>query len=57
MMSMPMLWDTPQRNDASTNSDVHETKSLTSPKRRVRKPVSGSEIAMLTANEVITHVL
>src|SRR3546814_7701796 len=26
-----------------------------SPKRRVRNPVSGSAIALLTANEVITH--
>src|SRR5574338_1296728 len=55
--SMPMLCDTPHMNEESTNSSVHAVNRRTSPKRRVRKPVSGSEIAMLTANEVITHVL
>ena len=56
-ISMPMLSDTPHMNDVSENSRVHATNSFTSPKRRLRKPVSGSEIAMLTANEVITQVL
>src|SRR6185437_14455197 len=55
--SMPMLCETPHRNEDATNSSVHAVNRRTSPKRRVRKPVSGSEIAMLTANEVITHVL
>ena len=56
-ISMPMLCDTPHRNEVSANSSVHAVNSFTSPKRRVSKPVSGSEIAMLTANEVITQVL
>jgi hypothetical protein len=47
----------PHMNEVSANSRVLQTNSFTSPKRRVRKPVSGSEMAMLTANEVITHVL
>jgi hypothetical protein len=44
-------------NEVSANSNVQAVNRRTSPKRRVRKPVSGSEIAMLTANEVITQVL
>ncbi len=56
-ISMPMLCEIPQRNEVSANSSVLAVNSFTSPKRRVRKPVSGSEIAMLTANEVITQVL
>src|ERR1700744_1255988 len=55
--STPMFCETPHRNEASTNSKVHQMNNLTSPKRRVRKPVRGNEMAMLTANDVITHVL
>src|SRR5574337_644777 len=55
--SMPMLWEMPHMNDAATNSKVQAVNRRTSPKRRERNPVNGSEIAMLTANEVITQVL
>src|SRR6185437_4755250 len=55
--SMPMFCEMPHRNEDATNSSVQAVNRRTSPKRRVRKPVSGSEIAMLTANEVITQVL
>ncbi len=53
---MVMLVAKPQASDASENSIVAHTKVFTSPKRRARKPVSGSAIALLTANEVITQV-
>src|SRR5690349_7557825 len=56
-ISMPMLCDTPHRKEVSANSSVQAVNSRTSPKRRLRKPVSGSAMAMLTANEVITQVL
>src|ERR1700743_903607 len=56
-MSMFMLCAIPHRNEASENSSVAQTNSFVSPKRRVRKPVSGSAMALLTANEVMTHVL
>ncbi len=52
-----MLCAMPHRNDASENSSVAQTNSFVSPKRRVRKPVNGRAIALLTANEVITQVL
>src|SRR5690606_20737358 len=35
---------------------VAQVNSRTSPKRRVRKPVSGRAMALLTAKEVITQV-
>jgi len=54
---MPMPCAMPHRNEASENSMVAHTNRRTSPKRRVRKPVSGSAMALLTANEVITQVL
>src|SRR3954464_12247945 len=56
-MSMVMLCAIPHRNEASENNSVAMTNSFVSPKRRVRKPVSGSAMALLTANEVMTHVL
>ena len=56
-MSIPMLCEMPHRKDERTKSNVHQVKSLTVPKRRVRKPVRGRDIAMLTTNDVITHVL
>lgn len=35
---------------------VAQRNSFTSPKRRLSQPVSGSAMALLTANEVITQV-
>src|SRR5690348_4357265 len=55
MTSMPRLVEMPQQKDAIENSSVAHTKVFTSPKRRDRKPVSGSAIALATVNEVITH--
>ena len=46
----------PQRNDAATNSAVVARKRRTWPKRCVSHPVSGTEIAFATANEVMTQV-
>lgn len=46
----------PQRNEARTNRMVAHRNSFTSPKRRLNQPVSGSAMALLTANEVITQV-
>ena len=51
-----MLLAMPHRNEAITNAIVDHTNSLRSPKRRASQPVSGNAIAVLTANEVITHV-
>lgn len=48
--------ETPHRNEASTNSNVAQTNSFTSPKRRLSQPVSGKAMALLTANEVMTQV-
>ncbi len=39
-----------------TNSTTDRVKSFTWPKRRVSQPVSGSEMAFATPNEVITQV-
>src|SRR6266496_2678782 len=44
------------RNDATTNSSVDARKSRTWPYRIVSQPVRGNEIALATANEVMTHV-
>src|SRR6476469_7414408 len=46
----------PHRNDAITNSSTDTVNSLTCPYRWVSQPVSGSEIALATPNDVITHV-
>jgi len=51
-----MLWARPHRNEAATNASVETMNNLRSPKRRASQPVSGKAIAVLTANEVITHV-
>ena len=51
-----MLLAIPHRNEAITNAIVDHTNNLRSPKRRASQPVSGNAIAVLTANEVITHV-
>src|ERR1700754_180927 len=56
-ISMLMLCAMPHRNEASENSSVAHTNSFVSPKRRVRKPVRGRAMALLTANEVMTQVL
>ena len=55
-ISSVMLVEMPHRNEASENSIVAQTKSRTSPNRRLRKPVSGSAMALETANEVMTQV-
>src|SRR5258706_15939182 len=44
------------KNDATTNNRVDAMNRRTWPYRTVSQPVSGSEIALATANEVITHV-
>jgi septal ring factor EnvC (AmiA/AmiB activator) len=54
---MFMLCAIPHRNEASENNNVADTNNFTSPKRRVRKPVNGSAMALLTAKDVITQVL
>src|SRR3954454_8012658 len=48
--------DRPQRSDATMKSAVVARNRRTCPKRCVSQPVSGTEIAFATANEVITHV-
>src|SRR6476620_5604705 len=53
---MPMFGARPHSHDAITNSRMLPTKSLTGPKRWVSQPVSGTEIALATANEVMTQV-
>ena len=51
-----MLWAMPHRNDAKTKASVDHMNSLRSPNRRASQPVSGSAMALLTANEVMTQV-
>ena len=51
-----MLGAMPHSNDASTNSRMAPTNRRTWPKRCVSQPVSGTEIALATANEVMTQV-
>src|SRR5579862_5021942 len=51
-----MFGASPQSHDAITNSSTLEVKRRTGPKRCVSQPVSGTEIALATANDVITHV-
>src|SRR6185437_4575258 len=53
---MPRLWARPHSSEVITKASVAHTNSLRSPKRRLSQPVSGSAIAVLTANEVMTHV-
>ena len=54
---MPMLWReaAQERGDRRTAASPAMNRR-TSPKRRVSQPVSGSAIALLTANEVMTQV-
>src|SRR6476469_5240051 len=53
---MPMLGARPHSHDAITNSRMLATNRRTGPKRCVSQPVSGTEIALATANEVMTQV-
>src|SRR6476661_5160765 len=55
-ISDSMFGARPHSHDAITNSRMLPTKSLTGPKRWVSQPVSGTEIALATANEVMTQV-
>ena len=51
-----MLGASPHSHEATTKSRMLATKSRTGPKRWVIQPVSGTEMALATANEVITQV-
>ena len=46
----------PHSHEVMTNISTAVKNSRTSPKRRATQPVSGTEMALATANEVITHV-
>ncbi|CAB3775266.1 hypothetical protein LMG29542_08648 [Paraburkholderia humisilvae] len=46
----------PHIHDEITNSTIDAIKSRTWPIRSVSQPVSGTEIALATANDVMTHV-
>ena len=46
----------PHSHDAITNSSTDATNRRTWPKRCVSQPVSGTEIALATANDVMTQV-
>src|ERR1044071_2945349 len=50
------LHDAPHRNDATVNISTEATNTLTTPKRCMSQPVSGTEIPFATANEVMTQV-
>src|SRR5262245_49996404 len=51
-----MFGASPHSHDASTNSSTLPTNSRTWPKRCVSQPVSGTAIALATANEVMIQV-
>ncbi len=51
-----MFGASPHSHDAITNSSTLAVNSRTWPKRCVSQPVSGTEIALATANEVMTQV-
>ena len=53
---MPILGASPHAQDDNTNSRIDVTNRRTCPKRCVNHPVSGTEMALATANEVMTHV-
>src|SRR6476661_1319204 len=55
-ISDSMFGARPHSHDAITNSRMLPVKSRTWPKRWVSQPVSGTEIALATANEVMTQV-
>src|ERR1700760_275220 len=46
----------PHSQELTTNISTEATNSFTAPKRCVSQPVSGSAIALATANDVMTHV-
>ena len=52
MMSIPRLLDMPHRNEATTNRNVDQKYSRTSPMRRA----SGMAMALATPKKVMTHV-
>ena len=56
MMSIPRLLDMPHRNEATTNRNVDQKYSRTSPMRRASQPVSGMAMALATPKKVMTHV-
>src|SRR5690606_40176322 len=56
IFSSGMYGASPHSQDDSTNSRTLATNRRTWPKRWVSQPVSGREIALATANEVITQV-
>ena len=51
-----MLVASPQSHEPSTNSSVDSANRRTAPKRCDSHPVSGTAMALATANDVITHV-
>src|SRR5437016_14132691 len=51
-----MFGASPHSHDAMTNSSTLAVNRRTGPNRCVSQPVSGTEIALATANDVITHV-
>src|SRR5512146_3027610 len=55
-ISICRLEDKPQASEASTNSSTEVTNSRTAPKRCVSQPVSGTEMALATAKELMTQV-
>ena len=56
MMSIPRLLDMPHRNEATTNRNVDQKYSRTSPMRRASQSVSGMAMALATPKKVMTHV-
>ena len=54
--AISMLGARPHSHDASTNSSTLAVNRRTWPKRCVSQPVSGTEIALATANDVMTQV-
>ena len=53
---MPRFGARPQASEAITNSTMDVVNRRTAPKRWVSQPVSGTAIALATANEVMTQV-
>ena len=56
MISEPRLQAMPHRNEAMVNASTDSTNTRTTPKRCISQPVSGTEMPLATANEVITQV-
>src|SRR5438552_14114203 len=51
-----MFGASPHSHDMTTNSSTLPVNRRTWPKRCVSQPVSGTEMALATANDVMTHV-